>query len=52
MYRCAARFFLDAEHDFVLERSAMKYSRLKVRRAFRWEDRIPIVRTGELQDFS
>ena len=30
MYRRVARFFLDAEHDFVLERSAMKYSRLKV----------------------
>ena len=30
MYRRVARFFLDAEHDFVLERSAMKNSRLKV----------------------
>ena len=47
-----ARFFLDAEHGFVLERSTMKYSRLKARKAFRWEDRIPTVCTGELQDFS
>ena len=46
MYRRVARFFLDAEHDFVLERSAMKYSRLKVSKAFRWEDRIPTVCTG------
>ena len=30
MYRRVARFFLDAEHDFVLERSAMKYSRLRL----------------------
>ena len=52
MYRRVARFFLDAEHDFVLERSAMKYSRLKVSIAFIWEDRIPIVCTGGLQDFS
>ena len=46
MYRHVAILFLDAEHDFVLERSAMKYSRLNVSRAFRWEDRIPIVCTG------
>ena len=46
MYRHGARFFLDAEHDFVLERSAMKYSRLKVSKAFRSEDRIPVVCTG------
>ena len=50
--RHVARFFLDAEHDFELERSAMKYSRLKVSKAFRWEDRTPIVCTGPLQDFS
>ena len=37
MYMRIARSFLDAEHDFVLERSAMKYSRLKVSIAFRWE---------------
>ena len=52
MYRRVARCFLDAEHDFVLERSAMKYSRLKVSKAFRWENRIPIVCTGKLQDVS
>ena len=46
MYRCVARFFLDAEHDFVLERSAIKYSRLKVIIAFSLEDRIPTVCTG------
>ena len=34
MYRGVARFFLDAEHNFVLERSAMKYSRLQVCKAF------------------
>ena len=52
MYRRVARFFLDAEHDFVLERSAMKYSRLMVIIAFIWEDRIPTVCNGELQYFS